>query len=226
MRGIQLKTSGNISLSEPIYDYLRDMILNLEIRPGEKIPEMKIAEHFNVSRTPIREALRRLAGEGLVVLYPNRHAEVVNFTGEQINDIGVLRLAMEETAVRFAIFYGSNADFLVLRNIADRCYEAAQSGNRSERIKLDSAFHMQIAIISRNALLQKYQSQILSQVELIQATRYKDMKDASRKTFAHFAILDAMVDRKESEALRLSNEHLLDFYDINKTYPFLADIKF
>lgn len=216
-----MKTAKNASLSEPVYEYLRDAILTMEIKPGEKIPEATIAEKFGVSRTPIREVMRRLENEGLIKIYPNRFAEVVSFTNSDISNLGIVRLSLDVTAIKLAIFYGSNADFLKLKEIAEECHQAAKEGDRSRRIKLDSRFHLEISKISRNPIIEKYQSQILLQIELIQASRYKDSENAAALTKPHFAIVDAMMERNEALAVRLVKEHLTGFYELNKTFPFL-----
>lgn len=216
-----MKTAKNASLSEPVYEYLRDAILTMEIKPGEKIPEASIAEKFGVSRTPIREVMRRLENEGLIKIYPNRFAEVVSFSGTDITNLGIVRLSLDVTAMKLAIFYGSNADFLKLKEIAEECHQAAKAGDRSKRIKLDSMFHLEISKISRNPIIEKYQSHILLQIELIQASRYKDSENAVTLTKPHFAIVDAMIARDEALAVKLIKEHLTAFYDLGKTFPFL-----
>lgn len=120
-----MQKKGN-GLSLTVYEYLKDMILNMKLVPGEKVPESKIAEHFGISRTPIREAMRRLENEGLIEIYPNRFAQIATFSTDYVQQLGIVRLELEKLAVQLAIFYGCNADFMKLRTVADRCYEAAQ----------------------------------------------------------------------------------------------------
>ena len=65
-----------IARSEQVYEHLKNLILSRALKPGEKIPEAKLAAQFGLSRTPIREAIKKLANDGIVTLYPNRFAEV------------------------------------------------------------------------------------------------------------------------------------------------------
>jgi DNA-binding GntR family transcriptional regulator len=193
----------------------------MEIKPGEKLSEVSIAEEFGISRTPIREAVRKLENEGLINIYPNRFIEVADFSDKDITDRGIIRLFLETAAIKLALFYGSNADFYKLRLLADQCYEAAQAGDRSSRIKLDTAFHLEISKISRNPVLEKYQSQLLMQIELIQAVRYTGSENAVEWVKSHFPIVDAMVARDEALAIQLIREHLIAFYKLDQVFPFL-----
>ena len=210
-----MKTAKNNNLSKPVYEYLRDMILRLEIKSGEKIPESKIAEKFGISRTPIREALRRLANEGLVNIYPNRFAEVITFDDKLIENMGTIRLSLDIMAVKLAIYYGSNADFERVRCIATQCLEASKKKDIFEQNRYDVQFHMSISNISKNSILEKYQSQLFLQLELLLNWMYNETGESSSKTHSHFDIVDAMLARDQATAVRLVTEHMLGFYKLN-----------
>ena len=74
----------NEGLSEQVYNYLLLQILSNELKPGEKIAETKIAQEFNTSRTPIREAMRKLESQGLIQIFPKRYAQVANFSEKRL----------------------------------------------------------------------------------------------------------------------------------------------
>lgn len=217
-----MKTSKGKSLSEPVYEHLRDMILSLEIRAGEKIPEEKISKKFGISRTPIREALRRLSNEGIVDIYPNRFASVVVFDDEYIRNMGIIRLSLDITAIKLAIYYGGNADFERLMNIADQCQEASRKGDFFLQNKLDVAFHMEIGKISRNPLIQKYQSHIFLQLELLLNTRHSSTDAAYVHAHAfHHEIAEALMARDSKTATKLATDHLSEFYQLEQYLPVL-----
>jgi DNA-binding GntR family transcriptional regulator len=88
------------SLSDQVHELIKRMILSEELRGGERIPEEKIAHIFGVSRTPIREALRKLEKGGLVRIVPHSHAEVIALEPEAAGHIFELRLSLETLAVR------------------------------------------------------------------------------------------------------------------------------
>ncbi len=72
------KTSkGN---AHPAYEHLLEMILNKQLMPGDRIPEVRISQELGISRTPVRDAMRRLANEGLIEIFPNRFAQVVEYS--------------------------------------------------------------------------------------------------------------------------------------------------
>ena len=74
------KQEEKINLCQRVYDYVREEVMSLRLRPGERITETMLVEELRISRTPIREGLRLLARDGVVSLYPNRFAEVASFS--------------------------------------------------------------------------------------------------------------------------------------------------
>ena len=95
-----MKTGKNLSIAESVYDYIVELILTQQIKPGERIPEAHVGQQLSVSRTPVREAIRRLESEGLVVVSTNRCVEVISFDEQSLVNIGVMRLALEQTSIR------------------------------------------------------------------------------------------------------------------------------
>ena len=220
-----MKTGKNLSIAESVYDYIVELILTQQIKPGERIPEADVGQKLSVSRTPVREAIRRLESEGLVVVSTNRCVEVISFDEQSLVNIGVMRLALEQTPIRLAVYRGSNEDFNQLYEIAAACNEAAQAGKVSERIHLDTKFHLALAQIGNNPLLVRYLTQLLRQVELIQSTRYVDASDAVIQISDHYPIVDALVARDEKKALEISSRSIIEYYHLDTQLPIfnLAD---
>ena len=92
-------SSSNTNLNEAVYQYVLDQILSTKYKAGDKIPEAKIAAEFGTSRTPIREALRRLADDGIINIYPNRMAEVARWADETIHQIGLMRIHLDMSLI-------------------------------------------------------------------------------------------------------------------------------
>ena len=214
-----MKTGKNLSIAESVYDYIVELILTQQIKPGERIPEADVGQKLGVSRTPVREAIRRLESEGLVVVSTNRCVEVISFDEQSLVNIGVMRLALEQTSIRLAVYRGSNEDFNQLYEIAAACNEAAQAGKVSERIHLDTKFHLALAQIGNNPLLVRYLTQLLRQVELIQSTRYVDASDAVIQISDHYLIVDALVARDEKKALEISSRSIIEYYHLDAQLP-------
>lgn len=203
------------NLSDQVHEYIKSMILKNEIKPDEKIPEERIAAQLGVSRTPIREAVRVLAAQGLVRIYPNRFAEVVSFSQKEIEDIGFLRINLDAIAVQYAIQYGSNADFLRLKSIADECKAAALAGDVYNRIKKDCDFHIELTRIGKNETLLRMQQDLYLKIHLIQATKYLDVEDSLKKIEHHDLIVQYLIQRDVDKVLDSLYKHLSSFYNIS-----------
>lgn len=213
-----MKTQSSASLTEPVYDHILNLILNMELKPGDRIPEVTIAQELGVSRTPVRNALKHLENEGLVVIYPNRFVQVATYDDEMIQNLGIMRIAVDSMAVRLAIFRGSNEDFHRLRTLAEKCCIIDENAGRLERIRNDYLFHLQLSIIARNPVLEKYQSQFLRQMEVMLSYRFVEAMTAS---VTHLMIADAIEARDEELAVKLTTTHLAEFYHLKENFPFL-----
>ena len=148
------------SQSDIAYRQIKEMIFHLELLPGTRVPELQIAAKLSISRTPIHDALRRLAAEGLVVIGPHRGATVTCFSEAEIREIGAIRMFQDILAAQLAAYYGSASDFARLDSLADACEEAAARGDVYGRIRLDIEFHMAISEISGNSHLVRQQYEI------------------------------------------------------------------
>ncbi len=209
----------NTSLSQPTYEYLRDLILAKEILPGERIPENKISEKFGISRTPVRDAMRQLANEGLITIYPNRFAQVSEYSSDEIVQIGTLRLSLETLAIKLAMLFGSRADFLELKEIAEKCETAYNSSDIAKRIAYDTDFHTKLAEISKNALLIKFQKELYLRVQFIILHYPNSINNEQKYIGQHVKLADAMLAHDEEKAINLIVDHLSSFYDLKERYP-------
>lgn len=203
------------SQSEIAYQQIKNMILQMELLPGKRIPELQIAAKLSISRTPIHDALRRLAGEGLVTIGPRRGAFVASFTDEEIKQIGAVRLAQDILSAQMASYYGSASDFDQLYHLACLCEEAAASGNIYKRIQLDKDFHLEIARISGNPRLVDLQYAIYQQIHLIQISKYTDIESSLLQIHHHKPIVEAIRGGDIREAKSLLCQHVKDFHHVD-----------
>lgn len=203
------------NLANAVYKFIVDMIFSKKIKCGEKIPEEKIVKKLGVSRTPIREALRRLSNEGLVNIYPRRFAEIATFSEEDIRDLGIMRINLDTLAVQLAVENGSNSDFYQLQELSDQCSQAAKEGDIYRRIKLDSDFHLKLTEIGKNPCLLKFQNELYLKVRLFQVYKYKDIDDSLRKIYHHQQIVDKLFERDKDQVVEVAQKHLAYFYNIN-----------
>lgn len=135
---------------------VRALIVNGAYRPGDKLGEVELAERLHVSRTPVREALRRLAADGLVEIVPNRGARVVAFTPEELEHIFDLRAQVEGTAARRAADTITDAQLDRLEALAEEVALHALPGPAQDLDRvygLNAAFHGELAAASGSTTL-------------------------------------------------------------------------
>lgn len=142
------------SLSDGIYLSMRDAICQGDVRPEFRLREVALAKHFEVSTTPIREAIRRLEREGLVKLEPRRGAAVAGFAWSEIVGLLEIRGLLGIAAVRKAALVSLPGDLLddARRALAD-AEPAAQNGDRRAFATYDMHFHGAINLMSGNAAI-------------------------------------------------------------------------
>ena len=117
-----------LPLREVVFEALRDAIVHGEFEPGERLLEVALAKRLGVSRTPVREAIRMLELEGLVVMVPRKGAEVARITEKDLRDALEIRLSLEELAVELACKRIDEDGRLRLREACENFREAVRSG--------------------------------------------------------------------------------------------------
>lgn len=203
------------SLSKIAYDKIKKMILNMDIKPGERIPEDRVAGFVGGSRTPVREALQALSREGLVNIYPRRYSEVALYDAQAVREVGVLRLSQDFLSCQLAMLYGTEGGFRQLRELARECEEGARSGNIYDRISYDSEFHLQIARMGGNRQLIRRQEELYLKIHLIQISKYTGVPDSLLQIRHHREIIEALEMRDYPRLADCLCDHLQQFYMID-----------
>lgn len=211
------------SLSDTVYEHIKEMIISLEIKGGDKIPEAVIAKKFGVSRTPIREAIRKLDKEGLVKLYPRRYAEVITISQKDIINIGLVRISLDTLAVQLVIQNGSNADCDELEKVATQCLDYALAKNKRETIKYDTLFHKTMVEISKNPFLLRMMEDLHLKVQLLQ-NRMWEISQLKEGVKLHLPLIDKLRERDAEGAIEICQEHLINFYGL-QNHPVIKRIK-
>src|SRR6202012_2323250 len=128
---------------------LRAELVALERRPGEPISETEIALRYGVSRTPVREAILKLADEGLIEIFPQSGIFVSRIPLAALPEAIIIRKALEETTARLAAERATSSQILALHAILERQREADIVGNRDAFHQADEAFHGAIAEVAQ-----------------------------------------------------------------------------
>ena len=179
----------------------------------------KIATQFGISRTPIRDAMKQLANDGILNIYPNRFAEVANWDEDLIKEIGITRAHLDNLAAKLAIFYGSNADFNRMMEHAKNCLQAANEDDVAMKINEDCAFHLELSVISRNRQLIEFQKKVYLKIEFLQSWRGDFLENPEEQYRQHEEIVAALVERDEKKAVHLLTRHNMHFHNLEKDFP-------
>jgi DNA-binding GntR family transcriptional regulator len=204
-------------LADRVYDILRGAILSSELKPGAALIERNLAERFGVSKSPVRDALQRLAGEGLVIPSSHRGMTVASISAKQADEIFELRELLEPPAVRQAVPVMTKADFLACRAAVGRASTAIRSGNLRLAINESRGFHDIFIARCNNHLLQETISRLHDRVSILSVVTWSE--HPSDEQNAHVAILKAAEARDTQLAGRLmaahikaTRQYLHDFY--------------
>jgi DNA-binding GntR family transcriptional regulator len=196
------------TINQRAYDRLCGLILSGHLGFGERLDERVLAERMKISRTPIREAIGRLATEGIVERRPYQGNFVRTFTSEQIKDLYEVRIELESLAVHLAVARATPADVDELADTIRRCHAAFDADDRIAFEKLDQEFHESIARFSRNETLIDCLENLRLQVQL--ARHYaNDAPDLPQRTIGERnAVLQAFRDKDGETGARHMREHI------------------
>lgn len=198
------------SLADQLFIHIKKMILSQELKCGEGIPEEKIAGLFGVSRTPIRETLRKLEKYGLVKINPHSQATVVDIEPEEARYIGEVRSVIEALAARILAKRSSPEDIKNLELIAKRCVSAGKKGNSGEAFEADGLFHLEIAKRCGNPYIYSISKSMEAKIQLIR------IMNCSPKVMMvdikmHSLIIEAIANHDSKNASTLMQKHINDF---------------
>ena len=168
-----------LPLREVVFNTLRQAILKGELKPGERLMEIALAEKLGVSRTPIREAMRKLELEGLVVMVPRRGAQVANITEKDLNDVLEVRITLENMAIEKACANMTDADIRKLEQAAEVFQTSTAEGDLVKMAEADVNFHEVIyEAADRNRLVKEHE-------KITRALKERDVKAAQELSFEH-----------------------------------------
>lgn len=188
-----------------VADVLREAILDGALNPSEWLREMEIAQELSVSRTPVREALRRLSSEGLAVIVANQGAMVAPMTIEDILEVYTVRENLEGLAARLAAKKRSREHLERLEEALERMRHAVADDRVLNLVHLNLAFHKTIRESSENRLLNRFLEQVEHGVRRFGATTLGLPGRAQETLEEHGRILEAITvgdaERSEKHAI-------------------------
>lgn len=197
-----------LPLRDVVFNTLRQAILKGELAPGERLMEIQLAEKLGVSRTPIREAIRKLELEGLVLMIPRKGAEVAKISEKSLRDVLEVRRSLEELAIELACQRMSEGEILELQKVQDEFRNAIGRGDAMIIAETDEHFHDIIYQSTRNDKLVQMLNNLREQMYRYRLEYIKDEDKRQVLLVEHDHILAALKVRNIAEAKNAAREHI------------------
>jgi DNA-binding GntR family transcriptional regulator len=196
-----------VSLAERAYAAIRELIVSLELAPGAVIDERALMERLGIGRTPVREALRRLAQERLVDVYPRRGMFVTNVDVRELARLSEVRIVLEPEAARLAAERASEAD----RAQIDALLAELDADGETDLIDLDERIHRAVYRAAHNHLLEATLEQyyvLALRIWMLALDRAHELRDA---VLEHRALLEAIRAGDGPRAAATMRDHVENF---------------
>jgi DNA-binding GntR family transcriptional regulator len=195
-------------LREVIFNTLREAIIVGELRPGERLMEVQLSEKMGVSRTPIREAIRKLELEGLVVMLPRKGAHVAELSIKDMMDVLEVRTSMEGLATALSAQRITDSELKDLNHIYNQFVDCVEKDNLQGTIKKDVEFHDIIYRSSRNEKLIQITNNLREQIHRFRVIYLKDYISPKEIVKEHAEILEAIANRNIDVAEEAAQRHI------------------
>lgn len=195
-------------LREIVFETMREAIIRGDLAPGERLMEVQLAEEMGVSRTPVREAIRKLELEGFVAMIPRKGAYVADYTIKDITDVFEIRAALESLAAGLACERITEQELDELQILVVKVGKTIKDNDIDALVEVDTEFHDRIYKASRNSRLEQMISNLREQIQRFRATSLATPGRIKDTLEEHKGIVDAIATRDIALAQRLAAEHV------------------
>lgn len=206
----KLKVNMNeyLPLRDVVFNILRQAIITGEFAPGERLMEIALAERLGVSRTPVREAIRKLELEGLVVMIPRKGAEVARITEKDLRDILDVRCALEELSASLAAEKINDEQKKELKIALIAFEKAIKSGDTAEIADKDMDFHDVIFDIADNPRLTTIANNLRELIYRYRLEYVKDFDYHDTLIHEHRQLTEAILNHHADNARHIMKTHI------------------
>ena len=194
------------SRSELAYRKLREAIASGELKPGQRVMEVEVAEWLDVSRTPVRDALRRLESDGMLVMEPRNGLVVSSITRPAMLELYVMREVLESTAARLCARHASDSEIMELETVVAR--EAAMKDDLAALVRLNRLFHDAIHRGAHNRFLEKSLNAVNDSMALLGKSQMLIPERAQEARAEHAELFDAIRRRDADAAEAIARKHV------------------
>lgn len=208
---VPIKLDGYKPLRDVVFETMRDAIITQVLKPGERLMEIQLADEMGVSRTPVREAIRKLELEGLVVMVPRKGAYVAGVSMKDIHEVYEVRSALEMLAVTLAAerITEEELDALERQVLRESEEEDRQDGSDLDNIiYIDSSFHDIIYQAAHNQRLVQFVNILQEQLQRFRAASLARPGRSKTALEEHKQIVEALSERNGELAAKLAREHI------------------
>ena len=195
-------------LRDVVFESLRKAIVEGSLKPGQRLMEVQLAEQLGVSRTPVREAIRKLELEGFVIMLPRKGAYVADMSVKDIIDVLEVRSALEGLAANLAAERMDEEEIKELKKISESLNEAMETGNLDEILKKDVEFHQCIFEAAGNKKLTQMINSLWEQVYRFRAGYMSDNNAMKGIKEEHALLIEAIVSGDRNRASKCAKDHI------------------
>lgn len=204
----QIQMNEFLPLRDVVFNTLRQAILTGDLKPGERLMEIHLANKLGVSRTPIREAIRKLELEGLVTMIPRRGAEVAQITEKSMSDVLEVRRAVDALCVELACERISDEALEALKEACGGFEEAVKSGDVKKIAQADVAFHDIIVRATGNQRLVQLVNTLSEQMYRYRFEYIKDVSQHGSLVEEHRIIYESLLKKDKQTASEAAKLHI------------------
>lgn len=205
---LQLGMDEFLPLRDVVFNTLRQAILTGELKPGERLMEIHLANRLGVSRTPIREAIRKLELEGLVTMIPRRGAEVAQITEKSMKDVLEVRRTLDALSAELACERISSEEEEALKKACQAFEDAVKTKDTKAIAKADVAIHDIIAEATGNQRLIQLINNLAEQMYRYRFEYIKDATQHERIIQEHRIIYESIVNKDKEAASEMAKTHI------------------
>ncbi len=205
---MQVKVDEFLPLRDVVFNTLRKAILTGELKPGERLMELHLANRLGVSRTPIREAIRKLELEGLVTMLPRRGAEVAQITEKSLKDVLEVRRALDALCAELACGRITEAEEAKLAAACEKFAQATKTKDATVIAMADVALHDIIVAATGNQRLVQLVNNLAEQMYRYRFEYIKDESQHERLIEEHRMIYESIVKKDRAAAAEAARIHI------------------
>ena len=195
-------------LHDEVADRLRELIHAGDLAPRARVNELELAERFGISRTPLREAIKILATEGLLDLLPNRGARVASISAAEVSEMIEVVAGLEATAGDLACRHATEAEIAAIGALHAEMLEAYRRLDNGEYFRLNREIHEAIMAASRNGTLQAIYASLSGRIQRARYEAHKTAEQWRKAVDEHERMLVLLKARKGAELAVLMREHV------------------